>query len=168
MALVTRDAHQFLRIFILFFQCVKFWIKQDRPLNPLAKCFVYCVCFVCFDWFDNSSRLRFCGTPSWFQFGQYWTFSFWFSCFSGYILSSVSLSLATRDLETIVCYLSNKIAFEFKPPYLASAHVQSCSRAFSGVGSGFDSFPRTFLTLSNLVSGENWDALFDDVSVEYP
>jgi hypothetical protein len=37
-----------------------------------------------------------------------------------------------------------------------------------GVGSGFDSFPRTFLTLSNLVSGEDWDNHFDDVSVQYP
>jgi len=39
---------------------------------------------------------------------------------------------------------------------------------FPGVGSGFESFPRTFLTLSNLVAGEDWDNLFDDVSVQYP
>ena len=39
---------------------------------------------------------------------------------------------------------------------------------FPGVGSGFESFPRTFLTLSNLVAGEDWDNLFDDASVQYP
>jgi hypothetical protein len=39
---------------------------------------------------------------------------------------------------------------------------------FPGIGSGFESFPRTFLTLSNLVAGEDWDNHFDDASIQYP
>jgi hypothetical protein len=49
-----------------------------------------------------------------------------------------------------------------------SAHFLNNVSLFSGVGSGFESFPRTFLTLGNLVTGENWNSLFDDVSIEYP
>ena len=39
---------------------------------------------------------------------------------------------------------------------------------FPGTGSGLDSFPRTFLTLSNIVAGEDWDNHFDDVSIQHP
>ncbi len=49
-----------------------------------------------------------------------------------------------------------------------SAYFLNNVSLFSGVGSGFESFPRTFLTLGNLVTGENWNSLFDDVSIEYP
>jgi hypothetical protein len=56
------------------------------------------------------------------------------------------------------------------PPSPSFDQHRFCAKVdlFPGVGSGFESFPRTFLTLGNLISGENWDALFNDVSIEYP